>query len=973
MYVMTKYAHKKFIAMISVLLLFGLGLNTEYPMERFSCGVNADGAYYNLEEFEKRSYPEVFNDTEIGMTVYLRMCGGLRKSDVPSYATDYENYAAIGCLHNTEICLPLASKFSQEYKKMPTTNQGFIMYYNGQPVDTDANNIIWHFTFSARCDSSQHSADINLIPTIKHETESLISISYEFGYKGACPAEVEAPTPTPAYNPQCDHTARLPDMQTYGIDLDLRESNDGPGGLTYKTTINNEPYYIFYQPCERIMKCPGEKCNSDWSSMWLCTGNMSSCLDYGHVDEHMTIDTDSKDLSEPTYVHMMGTNDGRKSEVVIKCDDNFFDNHFYFKDATLSEDGYFLSVDMNSPEVCLKEIPPPVPIDPEHCYIYDTDPNKVHVDFNASESNIENGYVKDIEFTGILAPLTRTVYFQPCAGLYCPKDADCDQFEDAYLWVCKPIMVEGDNQMCAPYGLFERKITISQVSESLRDGIRITYLGGDSLTAHVNYVCNESLSPGKLVLPDKATMTKSATVLEMTVQSRDVCPTVAVRPFYPPYPKPATATPTPLPSPNPVLYVEEGNFYILIDLSQMDSIVRNSYHVIYSQGKSNTFHVYRTNWIGTGCPEGYKCDGYEDTWATWWGCWTDSNDENVCFPIADRSYGVDISQQNQSISSAVYVRYQGHGGTDTEIILTCDHSGETRYFPIIEPMSYHSGRNGPEYGFVGTSALACPREFLTPSTPSYTATPTPLPNAESQNSAKCEQKITNNGLTIELDLTDIETAEADVVMGWPDRLDYEKVRVKISMRKRVSCITGYDCGGFDAANIWKCWTSAGKSTCIPMGDLRYGLTIGNMTENLTDGLYAQYVGGLGGYETKVVLRCNESIPDTELVIDRVAQKRDTSVTIFAETGHVCIGHHPYIQSGVTGGAVFLVVVITAVVLYMFIGVLISVIKNGQAEIPNHKFWTEFGEYVKIGFMSVITCGKYYAGDPIPSQSYETFT
>ena len=59
----------------------------------------------------------------------------------------------------------------------------------------------------------------------------------------------------------------------------------------------------------------------------------------------------------------------------------------------------------------------------------------------------------------------------------------------------------------------------------------------------------------------------------------------------------------------------------------------------------------------------------------------------------------------------------------------------------------------------------------------------------------------------------------------------------------------------------------------------------------------------------------------------------------------------------TGGAIFLIIIATLIVLYLSIGSVVVYIKEGVIHIPNNDFWESFGQNIIIGATFLFTCGK----------------
>ena len=146
-----------------------------------------------------------------------------------------------------------------------------------------------------------------------------------------------------------------------------------------------------------------------------------------------------------------------------------------------------------------------------------------------------------------------------------------------------------------------------------------------------------------------------------------------------------------------------------------------------------------------------------------------------------------------------------------------------------------------------------------------------------------------------------------------------------------------------------------------------------------------YEGGYGGFEAHVQLICNESIKGNKVDFDDVGRYlvSTKAPVIFAHTSMICPKYNtptakptqsirptpttgPTSQptpdsgderDGITGGSIFLFIVIVGFVLYLTFGVLIGFIKNGMLAFPNQDFWAEFAECLETAVTFIFTCGK----------------
>ncbi|OHS98268.1 hypothetical protein TRFO_35366 [Tritrichomonas foetus] len=958
-------------------------LNKKYPITRETCSVNINGSFYNLSNFENRN-ADFFYDEFLGLTIFTRMCGGLFDLDIPIYYNHQNLFSHLACNLSSKMCFPLISKYSQDYRPLNDLdfNDGLIIEYKGEPIKIYEKYFIFNIFYSIKCDYDQTSSNISLTPNID-VLDQIIRIKYELSYSGACPISTPAPSPTPKYYPNCKHTAHLPNDQTQGIQIDLNDFNSGPGGSMLSVSINNSQHYVFYQPCERILCPTNAKCNSEFSSIWFCDENVSKCVDYGISDDLQKIDTDPTNFSEPIVIQ---TNEGvnnRKSFIFASCDNSFFINHLEYDHSKINDRLFQLFV--NTPSACVNEIPIPVPENPFHCF-FEVNDSDVNISFNASTLDVKDGRVVDVKTAGLISPIERKLYFQPCSGLFCPSDADCDNFEDAYIWLCKEIMSDQDNQQCYAYGLFEKNISMS----ALQNGVKIEYLGSDGLSAEVDFICDYSLNEGELVMPTIVKTTNSGQFLHMEVKSRDSCPVGTPRPspepFYPSRPKKGeTPTPMPNPNPNPMLSLFNETHYIAFNLSLMNQNVRDSHIILTSQGQKRDIDVFISPFDQSSCPPGYECDEFD--LSTIWSCWINKNDEPICFPIGDSPEGITSqSIDGNNLDRGLIITYNGHYGIIAELRVNCDpYQTQIDYFPLDSNAAYQVWVN-TVYGLNTSSNLACPSLFAEPFIPLATPSPTPDPNAEEFYISNyfSSSFIVGNQQT-DLNLSFVNEMKIDGVVGdFIDKLEdmtsneftrkYEHSSFLLSPSRRKSCIYGFDCKDYESSNIWKCnygnnnsiisneknsRTNLKEKMCYPIGDIRYGLNVELFDQNnIMKGIKATYYGGLGGSTSHLIFLCDHSLDSTIFNVDNVVKMLNNSdLYFYIRTGHVCPHQIIIAKNNFTWGGLFLMVFFTIFVLYFSFGVGLFFIINGDISLPHERFWVEFAESIKTASLYIFWCGK----------------
>ena len=934
-------------------------LHNKWPIKRFTCGAVINSSFYDLHEIADQRSVDTFSVLHDGLnlTYYLKICGSFEYEDVPRYFKNYQYYSFAVCLPVRQICYPLASRYSLDYEPLDEKDfsKGVVLSLDAEPNRAFGEVEDWQVFFIMRCNPNQKDPRINVNPRYS-PLHNINMIYYDMEFEGACALPTATPEPTPEYSPQCKFEARDHPIVNRGISMDLNNLNDGPGGHMWYDSINGNPRYVFYQPCER-MQNPGDHSDPTLASVWVCTTDLQICKSYGVADDHMTIHRDENDINNPVTITIYGGDNNKKTQITLGCDSGFFDYQLDFKTANISQDGYTLNLLMYSTESCVKSMPAPNP--PAGRCLYEEVSTTTKLRFDASDVNSPNeaGYVLEVQTTGLLGDPKRWLHYQPCKGIICPKNAYCDQFEDAYLWLCDDIKTLHDDFSCDPYGLFEKNISMVPYNpEDPFQGVVMKYTGGDRLRSEIRYICDPDMPAGQVTLPNTVQVTQGGQVLTFNVYSRNVCASgqtpVPYPDFYPPRPtKGPTPTPTPLPSPNALMFHSNSTHYILMDLENPDQSLSSAGFVIASQGRLGNIVQYWSPFRDYPCPFGYKCG--EFTNASSWTCWTDQQLHQVCFPTGMYRYGVSMSPLNaNNLDLGAFLRYKGAYGINLEIRAECVPS-MTRDLPLTSQATFHYGSSGSEFSFVSKTSLSCPQMFHKPVQPSYRPTPTPDPKVYEGYTFKVEYNHGEVKWGVDLNKI-VGTYTFDVALGY--HTYYEFATILYSPVKRVSCLAHYDCQGFEPANIWKCFRDeGGNNKCFPIGDYRYHLEFEDDTPE--KGIHLNYHGGLGGYETYISYVCNTSVPSNSIYFDRVGDQTPQKVTIlYAHTSQVCPIYKPLIND-VTIGAIFLLIFTSSFILYIVIGVGISFFSTGIVSFPNISFWSSFWDYVLTGAAFIGTCGK----------------
>lgn len=944
--------------MISWFFLLAYSLNTDFPITRYQCGANINGMFYDYNEWYDRK-PEIFFDSKSNLTIYAKVCGYFNEDEVPSYFKNYKYYSLAGCDDSLRICFPLASVFSQDYKPLDQNNLtlGSIIEYNGEPNPIQTSIHTWKLTYSISCDPDQNSTKIELKPEVTLYG-SVYHISYNFGYSGACPIKKEIPTPTPSpYKPRCQYIARDPYSQFKGINMDLMNLNDGPGGVFFDQLDDK---YLLYQPCERIF-CPLDaECDAKFSSLWICDQNFTQCKDNGIANAEMNIDSDPVDITRPVTVSFV--NGVHKGKIKMSCDRSFPNDHMYLISGSYDNSSTF-NLHVATQEVCVNNLPPPTPSE-NQCNYEDFDKEKnLNVSFDSSKLNKKSGYhEKEITVAGVLDPMKRKLLFQPCDAIFCPPDTDCDQFEDATVWLCYDIVHSYYKQHCDPYGLFKYNITKSRIEVfHLENGVRYKYKGGDDMYTEVDYECNYSLKEGEMILPNNAVASQSAQVLRFSVQTKESCPQGTPipipTPFYPPMPTHGpTPSPTPYPFPNPHLATWNKTHYIFIDLSQLDQTIRTSSHIIAYRQATGNADIITSPWITSKCPSGADC--YEFESANTWLCWNNQSDIYVCYPIADVKYGLNFESLNSPLDNGIQIILQGHYDIDTRLNVFCDPHETNNYFKYQQNITFDVTLAGTRYNVVSFSSIACPNEFKNTIIPEPIHTPSPNPDAETINSQYYNQKYILNDQMVQINLSKIEMLRRELIIQQKDG-SFALAEIHFSPHERIGCPLGYNCDKNDPTNIWKCFQNTNDARrCFSLGDVRYGLhgELAN-SDHIDYGVKIIYEGGFGNYSAQFTFICDKQMPEDSMIFENVAyESNNTIFKLSVKSSQVCPKLAPPAIFEQSIGSMVMMGIIGIFVLYISVGTPFTFASTGIIAIPNAEFWRNFTDCVKEGFYLVFTCG-----------------
>lgn len=458
------------------------------PIERFPCGVNINGYLFDITNLANNR-PNGFdvirepNDDRY----YFKMCGSLNHDDLPPLAPDSTDISVMRCNYSSHECASAIPYQSFDWQLINPYNpdEGVIYYASGEPfVDPeDRQYYTIDFEIKFKCDPNSKSTDISYDYLVVNKTNEVV-VRITFNTIHGCPTKVLVPTPTPSFNPDCSFTYYFIPSLHYGVYSDFKLYNGGPYGIRTNLKLNESiDRTLFYQPCER-MKCPvGYTCSdSGFSSAWLCNQEGRTCENYGLVNED-GIDAEIEGFKKNSSIivtHHTETNDEKSISLRVGCNKRYNFDHFNFDSQAILSNNK-LSINSYSHNACPSYNPKPIPsFNDDTCNVI----SKYHGSVNISDYNYENGY-----FTTVTERYTQkkyTLYFQPCGGLDCPSESQCDGDTNATVWLCEEINTNDVFNDCIAYGLIENNLT---VNDRVND-LRVLYKGDRKRTALVDFRCD---------------------------------------------------------------------------------------------------------------------------------------------------------------------------------------------------------------------------------------------------------------------------------------------------------------------------------------------------------------------------------------------------------------------------------------------------------------------------------------------------
>ncbi|KAK8884373.1 hypothetical protein M9Y10_043483 [Tritrichomonas musculus] len=175
----------------------------------------------------------------------------------------------------------------------------------------------------------------------------------------------------------------------------------------------------------------------------------------------------------------------------------------------------------------------------------------------------------------------------------------------------------------------------------------------------------------------------------------------------------------------------------------------------------------------------------------------------------------------------------------------------------------------------------------------------------------------------------------------------------------LDCPTKSQCDGDTNATVWLCEEiKTDKKNDVYNDCIAYGLIENNLT-------FIEYFGEVGVHykgdrkrTASVNYRCDSEgkSTDTSISISNSVSLVGTQLSFNVYSKNFCSFDSK--DKKITGGAIFLIILLSTIILYIVIGLLVEFIKNGKITFPNVEFWKEFIACVTTGFLYIVKCGHF---------------
>lgn len=183
----------------------------------------------------------------------------------------------------------------------------------------------------------------------------------------------------------------------------------------------------------------------------------------------------------------------------------------------------------------------------------------------------------------------------------------------------------------------------------------------------------------------------------------------------------------------------------------------------------------------------------------------------------------------------------------------------------------------------------------------------------------------------------------------------------------IECPSGYSCSSNDEiqkSSFWKC--SSTTKQCMSVANV----TTGNLVfENINNKLVGRFGSTLFGKKNaEMFFTCNPNEKSLGVDPNVYYNTKDDVYRITLINEAFCWNQNDSSNS-LSGGAIFLIVLLVVVVLYIAIGMIYIYVRNGSLGFPNKNFWMEFGLCIREACIYIFTCNRRNA-DNLMKSTYD---
>lgn len=530
-----------------------------------------------------------------------------------------------------------------------------------------------------------------------------------------------------------------------------------------------------------------------------------------------------------------------------------------------------------------------------------------------------------------------------CGLIACPPKTNCDA-DMASVWVCER------DENCYSYGNAKDYIGVKIRTDNTPDeGLLVSYDKTDAYhTGKMSVTCDFDISQNILRIDNFGFDVNG--FASIAASSYDVC----MSPQKTPDPKELACS--------QYFDYDGDKKYVSLDVLNTKGGYKFAAKVTPSQPEEKHF-VSIQPCGGINCP-GAECE--PPNGANVWLCESENNDPYKCVPYGVYGYNVSISPTTQHhLEDGFTVKYiSGNNKTNLDSVLKieCDWLlpiWKMDFDPNVEKLKDSSG------SYKTLSVKAFNRDVCVgnppymPPTPKPTVTPPPdhdIPQEfvrivdEKQISINYESMLNTTPHSFDLNINSVIGSNS-----FKGLLYYTPFEPQ-------TCPANYSCDVLSESDAWICY----YRHCFPVA-LHSMYNVEDISGSTTE--ESSYrIRGAYDYQMEFTIKCNPSSSILHISSDAVFDNTTTGgkqvFRIKGEGSFACFQDIPnpeIIRKPATGGAVFLLIIGTISILYIFIGTTYKFIRTKQIDIPNQAFWTEFLICMQVG-LQYITCERYTPAD-----------